>query len=684
MIRPLLILLICLVSLLAEAQEKDSVQQLQQIEVKGLDIKTTYQQVPSSIHVLRQKDLTRFSNTSLIPVLNTVPGVRMEERSPGSYRLSIRGSLLRSPFGVRNIKVYWKDIPLTDAGGNTYINLLDLNAIGGIEVLKGPAGSIYGAGTGGVVSFNGLRLGDSSKNGGMVQLATGSYSTQNGTAAWQWNGPKGSLQVYQSYQQAEGYRRNSAMKRAFTQLSGQLRLAPVHQMDYLVVYSDLQYQTPGGLTLAQFLADPKQARPATATLPSAEQQKAAIYNKTFLVGLTNSIQLNHSWQQVSTISFSLTKFDNPFITNYEKRNESNFALRNKWIYTKNWSGTKLNYIVGFEAIDGRYRIDSSGNRAGDPTGVTARDKVNAHHNFIFTQGQLNLHNKVILNTGISWNSFGYELKRMAPTTYHFTPTFNKALLPRLAILAKIKGTHHIHFSLSKGYSSPTLAEIKPSAGGFYGGLQAEYGWNKEIGLRGQFGGSRFRYDVSAFDFELKQAIVRQVDNQGAEYFVNAGRVSQKGIEIYLEGNLVQQAKGILRSIRLMNSSSFSHFRFTDYRSGSVNFAGNKLTGVPAQVINTGIDLGFGGGIYVQGNYLYTGKLPLTDANDTFASDYRLLQIRAGWKHNWNSKLQTELFFSGDNLLDEQYSLGNDINAFGRRYYNPAAPANWISGIKLIF
>ena len=42
----------------------------------------------------------------------------MEERSPGSYRLSIRGSLLRSPFGVRNVKLYLDDFIFTDAGGN--------------------------------------------------------------------------------------------------------------------------------------------------------------------------------------------------------------------------------------------------------------------------------------------------------------------------------------------------------------------------------------------------------------------------------------------------------------------------------------------------------------------------------------------------------------------------------------
>ena len=106
---------------------------------------------PATIALINKTELQRFDNKTLVPILNTVAGVRMEERSPGSYRLSIRGSLLRSPFGVRNIKVYWNDIPLTDAGGNTYLNLIDISQLSSIEIIKGPASSMYGANTGGAV-----------------------------------------------------------------------------------------------------------------------------------------------------------------------------------------------------------------------------------------------------------------------------------------------------------------------------------------------------------------------------------------------------------------------------------------------------------------------------------------------------------------------------------------------------
>jgi iron complex outermembrane recepter protein len=33
-------------------------------------------------------------------------------------------------------------------------------------------------------------------------------------------------------------------------------------------------------------------------------------------------------------------------------------------------------------------------------------------------------------------------------------------------------------------------------------------------------------------------------------------------------------------------------------------------------------------------------------------------------------------------LDETYSLGNDLNAFGGRFFNAAAPRNFFAGMKL--
>src|SRR5882724_11018433 len=119
---------------------------MQDVVVKAYEQNRKLTDVGAPVSFVGKSSLGRFANNSILPALNTVPGVRMEERSPGSYRMNIRGSTLRSPFGVRNVKIYFDDIPFTDAGGNTYLNQLSYYNFNSIEVIKGPGGSLYGAG----------------------------------------------------------------------------------------------------------------------------------------------------------------------------------------------------------------------------------------------------------------------------------------------------------------------------------------------------------------------------------------------------------------------------------------------------------------------------------------------------------------------------------------------------------
>ena len=174
----------------AQTAPADSSHTLSGVIVKGFESNRKLLETPASISIVDEKTIQRFLGNSLVAVANTVAGVRMEERSPGSYRLSIRGSLLRSPFGIRNIKVYVDDIPFTDAGGNTYLNLIDLGALGSAEILKGPASSLYGAGTGGAVILNvpDLKITTADKkisNRFKVQLQGGSYGSFMENFRWQ-------------------------------------------------------------------------------------------------------------------------------------------------------------------------------------------------------------------------------------------------------------------------------------------------------------------------------------------------------------------------------------------------------------------------------------------------------------------------------------------------------------------
>ncbi|MFN3590535.1 MAG: TonB-dependent receptor plug domain-containing protein, partial [Spirosomataceae bacterium] len=221
-------------------------------------------ELAAPIAVIPLKSIEKMEQPSLLPLLNTVAGVRMEERSPGSFRLSIRGSSIRSPFGVRNVKVYWEGIALTDASGGTYLNLVDLSNIGGIEIIKGPAGSLYGAGTGGVMllSARGKSVG-SQENTQEIrsQVMLGSYGLRHLSTGYAVATDKMNASLSLAQVEADGYRDHTNLKRNSAQWQGSFYVSPARTIQSLLLVGDIAYQTPGGLTAAQMAANRRAARP---------------------------------------------------------------------------------------------------------------------------------------------------------------------------------------------------------------------------------------------------------------------------------------------------------------------------------------------------------------------------------------------------------------------------------------
>jgi iron complex outermembrane receptor protein len=59
-----------------------------------------------------------------------------------------------------------------------------------------------------------------------------------------------------------------------------------------------------------------------------------------------------------------------------------------------------------------------------------------------------------------------------------------------------------------------------------------------------------------------------------------------------------------------------------------------------------------------------------------------MDVRVGYRHRFSKKFSIEIWAGAGNIGDATYSLGNDINAFGDRYYNAAPGRNYYGGILL--
>lgn len=652
---------------------------LDSVYVQGYSRSMRLREAAVAVGLVGAADWQRFSPVTILPATNLIPGVRMEERSPGSYRLAIRGSSLRSPFGVRNIRMYIDQLPFTDPGGNTYLNGLAPSFINRLEILKGPAGSSYGAGTGGAV----IASTDTAtrKNLG-VTLTAGSYGLRQADAVASFGNEKIINHIVLHHQRADGYRQQTEMERIFGSWQATVKESDKASLSALLFYSDLKYQTPGGLTLAQYEQDPKQARPAGGPFPSAVDAHAAIRQRTIYTGLHQEFQPTDAMNIGLSLYGAFVRVENPTVRNYEQRSEPHFGGRASFAYTRQMGKATMLWTGGGEWQQGIYQVNVYRNKDGQPDSLQTADDITPRNALLFSQLEFSLPGGWHPAGGISWNSNKVQIRRQTDVPVsRFTSDYQGEWSPRFS-LTKAFRNFSVYGLVSKGFSPPTTTELLPSTSVINKDLQAEWGWNYEIGIRGGAFSNRLWYDINFFYFRLQDAIVQRRDASGADYFENAGSTRQYGFEALVKYALIPGSAVSHSSWKLQYWGSYAMhpFKYDDYKTIATDFNGNYIPGISKQVFSSGFDLQGPKEIQAHITYQYVDPVWLNDANTAKAKAYQLLGLRIG-NRIWRG---LSGFAGADNLLNMTYSLGNDINATGGRYYNAAMKRNYYLGININF
>jgi iron complex outermembrane receptor protein len=192
--------------------------------------------------------------------------------------------------------------------------------------------------------------------------------------------------------------------------------------------------------------------------------------------------------------------------------------------------------------------------------------------------------------------------------------------------------------------------------------------------------NRFYADIAAFTYQLKNAIVRRTKENDQDYYVNAGGNHQRGVEAQLSYEIVPIVNGIVKSVLLQSAITISNFRFSNYQIGTADFSNNLLTGVPKSNFSNCIEAKFNHSGSLSFNYQHTSKIPLNDSNSAFSDAYDIVQGKINWQKKINKNTILNFTAGADNILNQDYSLGNDLNAFGGRFYNAAPKRNYFFGI----
>lgn len=656
---------------------------LDEVKIFAYETGRSIREVAGGIGLIQSKEIRQFDQLSMVPILNQVPGVKMEQRSTGSYRISIRGSALRAPFDVRNIKVYWNNIPITEPGGNTPFNLLDNANFEKVEVIKGPSSSIYGAGIGGVVDIKSAApsIGDQYLS---AHWSMGSFGSQKYTANANIGGLNKAVNVTFSRQVQDGYRAHSALDRTNVGIGARFNTGDVGNISAHILYTDLFYEIPGGLAEAQMRENPRQARPGTAFVLGSEESNASISVKNLLVGLGYDTKLGERSDLLATIYTNTADFENPFNLDYKREAQQSYGTRVRLNSAGNIGEIPTKLTVGGEY---QFRFAGAGNYGNDYGQVDTLnfyDELRTSQYMLFGQYEVFLMQEWILTLGLSMNSVRYDIFRTTDSQGmpgRIKRDFDKEWMPRIALVKNYDNVA-FHGSISYGFSPPTLEEVRTNEGSINTDLEPEEGVNYEVGVRGSGAGNKFSYDITAFYLRLSESIVDYPSDRGTDLFRNTGSANLQGVEAAMSYQFINNPFSFVTQLSVHGNYAYHHFRFDEYVQGEADFSGNPFTGVSPHTVWARVQMETAPGIYLNVHHNFTDEIPLNDANTVFAPSYHLLMAKLGYRKSLGSRFILDAYIGGDNLLDQRYSLGNDLNAFGGRFYQPAPSRSYYGGLSL--
>jgi iron complex outermembrane recepter protein len=143
----------CLVTPFAIAQAQDAPPSddeiSQEIIVTAQKRATNLQDVPFSIAALSAESLRESGASNIVEMARNVPGLYIADLGPGQSQVAIRGisagQVVRDQPGVKeSVGIYLDESPISVALFTPDLDLYDLDRI---EVLRGPQGTLFGAGS---------------------------------------------------------------------------------------------------------------------------------------------------------------------------------------------------------------------------------------------------------------------------------------------------------------------------------------------------------------------------------------------------------------------------------------------------------------------------------------------------------------------------------------------------------
>ncbi len=659
--------------------------QLPEVILQAFAARSSIQSLPASVGLIDKQLLESTDRSSLQNALNTIPGVMMESRGyGGSHRFSIRGSSLRSPFAVRNVKMYLDGMPLTSADGQTPLELVDAFDIGEIEIIKGPAGSMYGSGNGGVLLMKTIPI-----DSGVVRLHTGFQAGSNDgyrqTASASVGFKSGALRISQVLQDYAGYRQQEFNRKNQGSIHYKHHITSSQSLVLFGTYYKGNWGLPGALNEEQADTLPTMAVPFSLT------NNASLARERYVGGISHTGKWNRYFSHNLHLVYQKTNKENPYGTSafnsgYKFENSQSISGRATVDFNKSWKDLNLLATLGGEWQTEDYSILEKTIESALPKEFKYAYDIGYLQTMGFMQGVIKWSDVITLQAGLSTSTNEQFVmgENSAGFDFDTTATWGNSILPRAALSVRIFDGFYAYGSLSAGAANPTVFEMIDQENNAYNlQLTSERGRLNELGVRHQWPKSGIEYSITAYDFHTDRAILPfTITNEAGESlqrYHNDGSTRQQGIEWSFKWAIIRSSQEF--TLKVVNNGTLNRHQFDKYTLDDIPLDGNSLPGVPLAQMTMGLQMRYKGLSMAMYDF-WMDRMPLNNSGSEQTQSYHLMNTIISYQFFPFQKLECSLQAGINNLLNTEYSSFLNINGAAGKYYNPSPTRNYYLGVHL--
>lgn len=682
-----IILLAALTAKISYAQ-KDT---LKPYQTETIDVTAEYKgmkviQTPYSIGILDSMEFRRNNGIHLTSSLNLVPGIRFEMRTATSgTRLTIRGYGNSTNFNGTGYKAYLNGIPLTDADGTTTLDDIDFTTLGKVELIKGPASSLYGMNIGGVLNMQTEKapLGVSLRQdiiGGRYGLWRTNTFAEIGTE-------KSNLLINYGHQNYDGFRSHGNSKKDFLTINGDVQTDARGKLSFYFNYTNSRDYLAGEQDSLSF------ANNYGAPDPDYVRHDAHIFIESERAGMSYDYKITNNFSNITSVFAGGFNQDQPIGAGRVTRTDkTKFGGRTVFNFNSEIGKFPVKILFGGEFLKNItfspvYQLDNTVNIISTFSDIEV--KPSSFNTFL--QGEIDVTPTTNIVAGASLNFLEYEINDMLRTTGHKDASgykrFDPIVTPRFSVRQMITPDISLYGSYSEGYQAPTTGQVvvpQLGNGAVLYDLKPEHARSFEFGTKGNVLQHKLNYEVAFFTMNVTDKLVTQFTD-GVSSAVNAGKVRFTGVETQLSYNyyLPNSPVSLIRPFVTYAYSDFKYIDFTTYTGGSnKTYNDNQVVGVPKNLINAGLDFETTFGAYLYSTFTFTDKIPVTNANDHYAESYSLLNMKAGYRKMVSKAIMLDAFIGSDNVTDTRYASMLFLNPNDNHYFLAGAPRTFYGGVSL--